>query len=131
MKKDKEHKTALVDKTKSYSPLANTNQTQSRTQASKNDKRQQTHQGHLATRVNTTKVSKKDKDKDKNQKDSSHIEYCACKQKDPMLTSALKSQKTSSSLGYLYVNNWKNTGTRITVEMGILYSVPWNLQRLN
>ena len=62
------------EKTKSHNPfLAN----QPQAQASK--KRQCWRGGPLATRVNTIKVAKKDKDK---AKDLNHIKYYICKQKD-------------------------------------------------
>ncbi len=64
------------DKAKSHSSSTSANQLQ--TQAPKKDKRgrQRAHGGHLATEVNTTKISKKNKAP----KDLSHIEYYTCHQ---------------------------------------------------
>ncbi len=64
------------DKAKSHN-FFSTNQPQ--TQAFKKDKYYESHwRGHSITRVNATKVAKKDKDK---AKDLGHIEYHTCKQK--------------------------------------------------
>ncbi len=64
------------DKAKSHSS-SSTNQPQ--TQTSKKDKRS-CRGGHSATRINATKVAKKDKDKAS--KDLSHVICYTCKQKD-------------------------------------------------
>ena len=58
-------------------------------QASKKDKRGYCG-GHLATRVNTTEVAKKDKDKAKN---LSHVKCYTCKQKGHYTNKCLKKSK--------------------------------------
>ncbi len=45
-----------------------------------------------------------------------------------MPTSVSKSQKTNSSLGNLYINDWKENGK---VGAGTIYQVSRNLQRLD
>ncbi len=64
------------DKAKSYNSSASANQPQ--TQAPKKDKRGR-RRGHLATKVNATKVAKNDKDKAS--KDLSHVKCYTCHQK--------------------------------------------------
>lgn len=81
LKKNKKHETAQNDRARSHSSLTNTNQTKTQTPACKKNKCQGKYWGHLATKVSTTKVSKKNKDKDKNKKDMSHIKCHACKEK--------------------------------------------------
>lgn len=63
MKKDKKLKTTRNDKVKFYNPCANTNQSQTQSQVSQKVKRHKNHRGHLATKVNATKISKENKDK--------------------------------------------------------------------
>ena len=65
------------EKVQSYNPSSSANKPQ--TQASNFKKRQEKGQGgHPATRVNATKIAKKNKDKTK---DLSHIKCYTCKQK--------------------------------------------------
>lgn len=84
-KKDQFSRNHQDDKAKcSYNTfLANTSQPQIQNQAQtfREDKQYQKSQkkGHLATRVNTTKVAKKGQDKTK---DLSYIKCYICKQKD-------------------------------------------------
>lgn len=54
--------------------------------------------------MNTTKIVKKDKNKNK-AKDLSYIKYYTYKQKDYYAKKMLTSQKTSISLGHLYVDD--------------------------
>ncbi len=97
---------APKDKAKSYNFFS---ANQSQTQTSKKNKRGSHWGDHLVNKVNTTKVVKKDKDK---VKDLSHIKYYTYKQRVTMQISTLKSQKTSGSLGDLYVNDWEDGGNK-------------------
>ena len=69
--------------------------------------------------VNTTEVTKKDKDKDKI-KDLSHIECYTCKQKGHYANMC-------SNFDSFYINNWENGRFGI----GTLYLVSYYFQRLN
>ncbi len=77
-------------------------------------------------RVNTTKIAKNTKDKAKNR---TILSIIPVNKNITMLTSILKSQKTSYGLGNFYVNNWKEKGRKI--RMAILHLIFHNFQRLN
>ena len=85
-----EHQNRDKNKTKSYNPIfANTNQPQ--TQASKKDKRHRSCQGgHPVTRINATKVVKKNKDKIK---DLNYIKCYIYKQKSYNISKYSKKSK--------------------------------------
>ena len=77
-------------KTKSYNPLFSTNQPQILAYNSKKCQRKGQRGVYLATKVNVTKVSKKNKDK---AKDLSHVKYYICKQKDYYTNKCFDKQK--------------------------------------
>ncbi len=81
VKKDKDkanQENSDADKAKPHN-LSSANINQVQTQASKKEKHHRNHRGpHLATRINATEISKKDKDKDQT-KDLSHIKCYTCK----------------------------------------------------
>ena len=61
--------------------------------------------------------------------DLSYIKCYICKQKNTMPISVTKSQKTSSSLGNFYVNNWQENIRKI--QTGTLYLVSRHFQGLD
>ncbi len=78
---------------------------QPQTQAPKKDKRGRRggHRDYPATGVNATKIVKKDKDK--TPKDLSYVKCYTCYQKDHYTNKYPKSQKNSSDLGNLHVDD--------------------------
>lgn len=69
------------------------------------------------------------KDKEKNKvKNLSYIKYYTYKQKDHYTNKYLEKPKTSGSLSYFYINDWKKNGG---VEIGTLYLIFRDLQRSN
>ena len=65
-------------KAKSHNLSSSANQPQTQASNSKKHQRKRRGRGHLATGINATKVTKKDKDK---AKDLSHVKCYTCKQK--------------------------------------------------
>lgn len=129
MKNDKKYETSQHKKTMFHSSHTNANQTQ--TWLPKKNKAQGSPSDHPATGVNTIEVSKKGKDKDIDKKNSHDINYNLISKRVTILTNPPKNQKTSSGLGYFYVNNLKNRKIRIRVETRTLYSVSRDLQGPN
>lgn len=123
-----EHRDKDKDKARSHNPLfANTKQPQ--TQNSKKNKHyRRCQRGHLAIKINTIKVAKKDKKKDK-VKNLSHIKYILANKKITILTNVPKRQKTSGGLDNFSIKDWQENGERI--RMGTLCLVFHNLSGSN
>ena len=93
-KANQKHRDENNNKAKSANFLfANISQLYTQIQAFKKNKRHENHQrGHPATRVNATKITKKNKDKNK-AKDLTHIKCYICKQKGHYDNKYLKKMK--------------------------------------
>lgn len=105
IKKDKEHQIIWDEKTKSQNPLANTNQPQTQTQASKKSKYYGNHWNHLATGVNAIEMWKKDKDKNEIKRTWATSNVTLVSRNITMLTSMPKNLEISDGYGYFHMDH--------------------------